>query len=107
MEIPTDKIDNELDNLADTLLGDVSQPATRIKTVLDAREVIKAQALEIVELQAVIVRLREERVAAMIDGDIELGHGTDFWAKRRMTAWKALPEPRTSWEDFKRTWKDS
>ena len=59
MEIPTDKIDNELDNLADTLLGDVSQPATRIKTVLDAREVIKAQALEIRELQAVIVRMRE------------------------------------------------
>ena len=59
MEIPTNKIDNELDNLADTLLGDVSQPAARIKTVLDAREVIKAQALEIQELQAVIVRLRD------------------------------------------------
>ena len=58
MEIPTDKIDNELDNLADTLLGDVSQPAKRIKVVLDAMEVIKAQALEIEELQAVIVRIR-------------------------------------------------
>jgi hypothetical protein len=67
MEIPTDKIDNELDNLADTLLGDVSQPATRIKTVLDAREVIKAQALEIVELQAVIVRLRDN--LSMSDSD--------------------------------------
>ena len=72
MDIPTNKINNELDNLADTLLADESQPAKRIKVVLDAMEVIKAQALEIVELQAVIVRLREERVAAMIDGDIEL-----------------------------------
>ena len=58
MEIPTNEIIEQLDNLADTLLGDISQPATRIKTVLDAREVIKAQALEIEELQAVIVRLR-------------------------------------------------
>jgi len=58
MEIPTDKINNELDNLADTLLGDVSQPAVRIKVVLDAIDVIKAQALEIEELQAVIVRIR-------------------------------------------------
>jgi len=59
MEIPTDKINNELDNLADTLLADESQPAKRIKVVLDAMEVIKAQALEIRELQAVIVRMRE------------------------------------------------
>ena len=58
MEIPTDKINNELDNLADTLIADRSQPAKRIKVVLDAMEVIKAQALEIVELQAVIVRIR-------------------------------------------------
>jgi hypothetical protein len=58
MEIPTNKINNELDNLADTLIGDKSQPASRIKTVLDAMEVIKAQALEIHELQAVIVRIR-------------------------------------------------
>ena len=62
MEIPTKNLDDRLDNLADTLLGDVSQPATRIKTVLDAREVIKDQALEIIELQAVIVRLRSEVV---------------------------------------------
>jgi hypothetical protein len=60
MEIPTKNLDDRLDKLADTLLGDVSQPATRIKTVLDAREVIKAQALEIVELQAAVVRLRDE-----------------------------------------------
>jgi len=59
MEIPTNKINNELDKLADTLTGDESQPASRIKTVLDAMEVIKAQALEIHELQAVIVRLRD------------------------------------------------
>ena len=72
----------------------------------EATEIIAAQAKEIEELQLVIVRLRDERVADMIDGDIELGHGTDFWAKRRMTAWKALPEPRIPWEQFKRTWKD-
>ena len=59
MEIPTNEIIEQLDRLADTLLGDVSQPAVRIKVVLDAMEVIKAQALEIVELQAVVVRLRE------------------------------------------------
>jgi len=59
MEIPTNKINNELDNLADTLIADESQPASRIKTVIDAMDVIKAQALEIEELQAVIVRLRD------------------------------------------------
>jgi len=31
---------------------------------------------------------------------------TDEWAKRRMAAWKALPEPRVPWEQFKKTWKD-
>ena len=60
MEIPTNEINNELDNLADILIGDESQPAKRIKVVLDAMEVIKAQAIEIHELQAVIVRLRDE-----------------------------------------------
>ena len=60
MEIPTNEINNELDNLADTLIADESQPAKRIKVVLDAMEVIKAQALEIQELQSVIVRLRDE-----------------------------------------------
>jgi len=29
------------------------------------------------------------------------------WAKRRMAAWKALPKPRVSWEQFKRTWKEN
>lgn len=29
------------------------------------------------------------------------------WAKRRMAAWKALPEPRVPWEQFKRTWKEN
>ena len=28
-------------------------------------------------------------------------------AKRRMAEWKALPEPRVQWEEFKRTWKDN
>ena len=59
MEIPTKDITEQLDRLADTLLGDVSQPAVRIKTVLDAMDIIKAQALEIQELQGVIVRLRD------------------------------------------------
>ena len=64
MEIPTkDSIDG-LDKLADTLLSDISQPAVRIKIVLDAMEVIKAQALEIEELQAVIVRLRDGECGA-------------------------------------------
>ena len=31
----------------------------------------------------------------------------DNAAKRRMRAWKAIPEPRMPWEQFKRTWKDS
>jgi len=31
----------------------------------------------------------------------------DEWAKRRMAAWKALPEPRVPWEQFKKTWKDN
>ena len=60
MEIPTNKINNELDNLADILIADESQPASRIKTVIDAMDVIKSQALEILHLQLVIVRLREE-----------------------------------------------
>ena len=58
MEIPTNEINNELDNLADTLIADESQPAKRIKVVLDAMDVIKAQAVEIQELQGVIVRMR-------------------------------------------------
>tara|TARA_R100001244_G_scaffold38211_3_gene34649 strand:- start:30 stop:329 length:300 start_codon:yes stop_codon:yes gene_type:complete len=98
MEIPTKEI-------IEKLMG-ISQVTVMEEAALEAIKVIEAQALEIQELQLVIVRLREERVADMIDGDIELGHGTDFWAKRRMTAFKAMPEPRVAWEDFKRTWKD-
>ena len=99
MEIPTKEI-------IEKLMG-ISQVTVMEEAALEAIKVIEAQALEIRELQLVIVRLRDERVADMIDGDIELGHGTDFWAKRRMTAWKALPEPRIPWEQFKRTWKDA
>jgi|TARA_R110000824_G_scaffold398744_1_gene603198 hypothetical protein len=90
MEIMTNKINNELDNLADTLIADESQPASRIKTVIDAMDVIKAQSLEIRELQAVIVRLRDEASA-----------------KRRMSDFRSLSEPRPVWEQFKKTWKDS
>ena len=32
---------------------------------------------------------------------------TDECAKRRMAAWKALPEQRVSWEQFKSTWKEN
>ena len=65
-----------------------------------ATEIIAAQAKEIEELQLVIVRLRDESSA------MDEEEPVDFWAKRRMTAWKALPEPRMPWEQFKRTWKD-
>lgn len=60
MEIPTEDSIDGLDNLASKLFADADMPMARIKVVLDAREVIKAQALEIQELQAVIVRLRDE-----------------------------------------------
>jgi len=65
-----------------------------------ATEIIAAQAKEIEELQLVIVRLRDESSA------MDEAEPVDFWAKRRMTAWKALPEPRMPWEQFKRKWKD-
>ena len=64
MEIPTKEI---LERLDSRLVGGIAGPIA-----LDAIDTINAQAKEIEELQAVIVRLREERVAAMIDGDIEL-----------------------------------
>ena len=86
MEIPTDKIIEEIER-------DGEQD--------EVLKIIKAQALEIRELQAVIVRLRDE-IRAMDEAQ-----PVDFWAKRRMTAWKELPEPRMPWEQFKRTWKDS
>jgi len=65
-----------------------------------ALEIIEAQALEIRELQAVIVRLRDESRAM---GDSQ---PVDFWAKRRMAAFRDLPEPRMPWEEFKRKWTD-
>ena len=67
----------------------------------EATEIIAAQAKEIEELQLVIVRLRDESSAT------DEAQPVDFWAKRRMTAFRALPEPRIPWEQFKRTWKDS
>jgi hypothetical protein len=60
MEIPTKEIIEGLDKLSSTLLGDPEQPVARIKTVLDAINVIKMQRQEIKELQLVIVRLRDE-----------------------------------------------
>ena len=86
MEIPTDKIIEEIER-------DGEQD--------EVLKIIKAQALEIRELQAVIVRLRDE-IRAMDEAQ-----PVDFWAKRRMEAFRALPEPRIPWEQFKRTWKDS
>jgi hypothetical protein len=55
----------------------------------EAIATINAQALEIRELQAVIVRLRGEASA-----------------KRRMSDFRSLSEPRPVWEQFKKTWKD-
>ena len=86
MEIPTDKIIEEIER-------DGEQD--------EVLKIIKAQALEIRELQAVIVRLRDEAMAQIVNG-----HGTDFWAKRRMAAFRDLPEPRMPWEEFKRKWTD-
>jgi len=54
-----------------------------------ATEIIAAQAKEIQELQLVIVRLRDEASA-----------------KRRMSDFRSLSEPRPVWEQFKKTWKD-
>ena len=67
----------------------------------EATEIIAAQAKEIEELQLVIVRLRDESSAT------DEAQPVDFWAKRRMAAFRALPEPRLPWEQFIRTWKDS
>ena len=85
MEIPTDKIIEEIER-------DGEQD--------EVLKIIKAQALEIRELQAVIVRLREESNA------VAESQPVDFWAKRRMTAFRELPEPRMPWETFKRKWTD-
>jgi len=65
-----------------------------------ATEIIAAQAKEIEELQLVIVRLRDESSAT------DEAQPVDFWAKRRMTAFRELPEPRMPWETFKRKWTD-
>jgi hypothetical protein len=88
MEIPTEETIEQLEILL---------PPHR----QDAIKLIKDQAREILDLQATICRLKDE-MSAM--GELSSG---DFWAKRRMAAWRALPEPRPVWERFKRTWKDT
>tara|TARA_R110000824_G_scaffold71096_2_gene182233 strand:- start:10781 stop:11035 length:255 start_codon:yes stop_codon:yes gene_type:complete len=82
MEIPTKEIIEQLDS---RLVNGIAGPVA-----LEAIDTIKAQALEIRELQAVIVRLRGEASA-----------------KRRMSDFRSLPEPRPVWEQFKRTWKEN
>ena len=82
MEIPTKEI-------IEKLMG-ISQVTVMEEAALEAIKVIEAQALEIKELQLVIVRLRDEASA-----------------KRRMSDFRSLSEPRPVWEQFKRTWKDS
>ena len=82
MEIPTKEI-------IEKLMG-ISQVTVMEESALAAIKVIEAQALEIIELQLVIGRLRDEARA-----------------KRRMSDFRSLPEPRIPWEQFKRTWKDS
>ena len=63
MEIPTKEV---IKNLC--LLCTRSNESTLVETIAT----INAQAREIRELQATICRLKEERVADMIAGDIEL-----------------------------------
>ena len=84
MEIPTKEIIEKLQ-----LITIRSRVVSHAATALDAIDVIEAQALEIRELQAVVVRVRNEGMAL-----------------RRMAAWKALPEPRPVWEKFKKTWQN-
>jgi len=81
MEIPTKEI-------IEKLMG-ISQVTVMEEAALEAIKVIEAQALEIRELQLVIVRLRDEASA-----------------KRRMSDFRSLSEPRPVWEQFKKTWKD-
>ena len=60
MEIPTEKIIEQLKSIivADPAHGQVTAKSVLIP--LDAIEVIEKQAKEILELQAVVVRLRDE-----------------------------------------------
>ena len=64
MEIPTKEI---IERLESRLIGGIAGPIA-----LDAIDTINAQSKEILELQATICRLKEERVTDMIAGDIEL-----------------------------------
>ena len=60
MEIPTEEIIEQLENIIpkDIASGQVTVKTVRLK--LDTIQLIKAQAREIIELQKSIVRLREE-----------------------------------------------
>ena len=87
MEIPTKEIIEKLRLL--TMERRVVSHAVAVAIAEAGISVIEAQALEIRELQAVVVRVRNEATA-----------------KSRMAAWKALPEPRPVWEKFKKTWQN-
>ena len=60
MEIPTEKIIAGLENIIpkDIASGQVTEKTIRLK--LDAIQLIKAQAREILDLQATICRLKDE-----------------------------------------------
>ena len=60
MEIPTEKIIAGLENIIpkDIASGQVTEKTIRLK--LDAIQLIQAQAREILDLQATIVRLKDE-----------------------------------------------
>ena len=60
MEIPTEEIIAGLENIIpkDIASGQVTEKTVRLK--LDAIQLIKAQAREILDLQATIVRLKDE-----------------------------------------------
>ena len=65
MEIPTEKIIEQLENIIpkDIASGQVTEKTVKLK--LDTIQLINAQALEIRELQAGICRLRNEHLEAM------------------------------------------
>ena len=57
-------------------------------------------------LQSRFNMTEEQALANMREHNQDMSFLDDA-AKRRMSAWKAIPEPRPVWEQFKKTWQDS
>ena len=75
MEIPTKDIIAGLENIIpkDIASGQVTEKTIRLK--LDAIQLIKAQAREILDLQATIVRLKAEHLERQVDYEARrVGH---------------------------------